>query len=385
MKSILSILLLTISAVCFSQTKDTTKTIVGKDTVLVIGTTVQKTGSTTVTYTYPERTVTTVIKPYIPVVTPPVDTTPTNPPPVVEEKIYGFGAQAKGGEGKQVYEVRTVTDFNRNLGSNRTLKFMNNLSFSAVVNLRNITYLTIDGNGYDVRMKANSSDGISFDGAGCHHNILKGITVYGAGNDNINVINGAHDIAIVGCYVYGGGDGNIDIASGYNVTLQYNILAGGTGNGNSLCTGKEVTYYMNLFIGDERNPMVHANYTPVGNPNAYFVNNLMHNWEGYASGVGYKAKTVFKNNHYQSVSNPQNTLDNRGGWGSETLGYIYASGNVSAAGDNANRDSNMSDIAIPSWADVPLIPAKEAAQKILNLTFINPDAKNALKSITLRL
>jgi hypothetical protein len=379
MKTIFSIIAFLLSLTISAQVKDTTKLIVGKDTVLVIGTTVNRTE--TISYTYPVRTTTTEVRKFVE----PAPIPEPEQPPVVEDKIYGFGANAKGGEGKTVYEIRTVNDFNKYLGSNRTLKFVNDLKFTARINLSNISYLTIDGNGYDVQINNNNNgDGISFDGSNCHHNIVKGLTVYGAGNDNINVINGAHDIAIIGCYVYDAEDGNIDVASGYNVTIAYNILAGKSGNGNSLCTGKETTYYMNAFIGDERNPMVHANYTPVGNPNAYAANNLMYNWTGYASGVGYKAKAVFKNNHYQSTKNPTNTLDNKGGWGNETLGYIFASGNTSAAGDNANRDSNMNDIPIPDWAQVPLLDSKEAAKIILSRKWANPAAQSLINGISLR-
>lgn len=290
------------------------------------------------------------------------------PPP---SAIMGFGAKAMGGEGKQVIKVTPAT-LMANIGSNRILQFTQGGSLTARIDLAGIQYLTIDANGFDVTVNnSNNGDGLSFNGSNCHHNIVKGLRVINAGNDGINVIDGAHDIAILNCSVYNSTDGNIDLAGGYNVTVTGCLIGAGKSgyNGSMLITAKECSVYGNLFINTrERNPMVHANYSPVGSPNADFRNNIIINWTGYATGVGYNAKANIVNNYYKSGTNSSNVIDNKGGWGNEKLGYLYAAGNVSGNGiANVNGDSNMAEVTPPTWAMITTLSACDAAKKYLPL------------------
>lgn len=295
-------------------------------------------------------------------------------------KIVGFGSRALGGEGKQVFHVKTKAEFMAALGSNRIIQFDADVSMTARVSLRGYSYMTIDANGHDVTIdNGNNGDGISFDGSGCHHNILIGVRVINAGNDGINVINGAHDIVIMNCSAYYNRDGNIDIAGGYNVSLIRNILGAGHpqdgGNGANLNTGREVSGWQNAFLFiRERGPMVHASYTPIGSPNADYRGNLVWGWEGYGASVAYGAKMDYVNNYLASSENPENTVDNRGGWGNEPVGKLFASGNV---GLNANADSNSAEFPIPDWAKLPVMTACDAAKEVLQ--YAGPGKRNAVE------
>lgn len=311
--------------------------------------------STPATYTPgTSSSYTTVIKKYKAVG--PVDTivVPPPPPPTGTILYEGFGANAVGGaKSTAVYRVKTVADFNKAVGSNRTILFDNDLSFTARIDLIGISYMTIDGNGYDVVINNNNNgDGISFDGSNTHHCILKGITVTNAGNDGINVLDGAHDIMITNCASYGNRDGNIDVAGGNNVTIQYCILGGGAAGwaGDMLITGTNVSAHHNLFspatsgeVG-ERCPFVHANYSSAS---ADIRNNLI--WKfgrsggtgsGYGSAIAYNATGNIINNYYYTAGSSKGSETNTDdGYGGGNTGKAYISGNISGNGVNANAAS----------------------------------------------
>lgn len=316
---------------------------------------------------YPDPVITYTVTGTTPLdpVTPPVEEPPVDPP-VSTDKIQGFGAQAKGGEGQQVIEVTTLTQ--SMIQSNRVLKFTRDAKISGRFYINKVSYLTIDANGFDVTIDNNNNgDGISI-GTGAHHIILKGLRVIDAGNDCINVVDGANNIAIVNCTTAQGTDGGIDLAGGYNITVQYCIMfPNKAGEGDMLITAKEVSVIGCVFahVGTakaERSPMVHANYSPVGSPNVDFRGNLVWGHGRYGSGVGYKATGNFVNNFYSPGTEMAITYIPDG---SSYPGKIYTSGNVSARGINLNDNGNASEFAIPSWAKVVTVEAKEAARLAL--------------------
>jgi PKD domain len=283
----------------------------------------------------------------------------------------GFGANAVGGANSStVYHVTNTASsgagsFANGIGSNRTILFDVSGTITGRFDLIGITYLTIDGNGQNVIINNNNNgDGISFDGSSTHHCILKGINVTNAGNDGINVLDGSHDIVITNCSSYGNRDGNIDVAGGTNVTVQYCILGGGAAGwaGDMLITATNVSVHHNLLspatageVG-ERCPLVHCNYSPVGNPNADIRNNVVWKYgrsngtgSGYGSAIAYNATANIINNYYytagSSASSATSTSD---GYGTGATGKAYVSGNVSGNGASINGTNNHAIYNVPA-------------------------------------
>ena len=284
----------------------------------------------------------------------------------------GFGANAVGGANSStVYHVTNLSSsgagsFANGIGSNKTILFDVSGTITGRFDLIGISYLTIYGNGQDITINNNNNgDGISFDGSNTHHCVLKGITVTGAGNDGINVLDGSHDIMITNCSSYGNTDGNIDVAGGVNVTVQYCILGSGKSGwaGDMLITATNVSAHHNLFspatsgeVG-ERCPLVHSNYTTPGNPCADIRNNLI--WKfgrsggsgsGYGTAIAYNATANIINNYYYttgtSAASATNTDD---GYGGGATGKAYVAGNVSGnSGVNANGSNNHAIYTVPS-------------------------------------
>ena len=372
MKKLLTFLILIISLNCISQTY----VLANKDTLVITSTTTTKTG--TVTYTYPETVWTSIVRAYKPPVIVDTIVIPSTP-----TTYQGFGALAVGGsKSTDVRLVSNKAQFDAAIGSNRTIKFTANTSFTGRYDLIGITYLTIDANGYDVTIdNAFNGDGISFDGATTHHCILTGIRVINAGNDNINVLDGAHDIVIDHCSVYDSHDGGIDIAGGAFVTIQYCFIGKGAADwsGGTLLTAANVTIYMCLYalatpggVG-ERGPLVGSSYGPKGStPNADIRDNLCWNWgrsngtgSGFAIDVayGYNANVV---NNYVKTANSGAVFANgvtTSAYG-EPSGGMYAAGNVSGNGINANAKSNHAEWVIPAQYKVNLLTAIDAANKV---------------------
>ena len=325
------------------------------------------------------------------------DNAPANSEKVSAEALStiayeGYGSSAAGGANSStVYHVTNLNSSGAGslaagIGSNKTIVFDLSGTIIGRFDLTNTTYLTIDATGQDITINNNNNgDGISFDGANTHHCILKGVHVTNAGNDGINVIDGAHDILITNCSSYGNRDGNIDIAadnSGQtkNVTVQWCILGkGGTGwAGDMLVTGQSVSVHHNLFspstageVG-ERCPLVHSNYSPVGNPNVDFRNNLVWKWgrsggtgSGYGTAIAFKATGNVVNNYYYSVASPSSAAQPNDGYNANP-GLAYINGNVSGnSGVSADSKSNHAIYSIPSTAAVTTQDACTAASLVL--------------------
>lgn len=308
------------------------------------------------------------------------------PPPDTSGISYqGFGKDAIGGsQSTNVYHVINTNSSGsgslaNGIGSNKTILFDVSGTIVGRFDLINISYLTIDGNGKDVTINNNvAGDGISFDGANTHHCILKGVRVYNAGMDGINVIDGAHDILITNCTSYGNRDGNIDIAGDNagqtkNVTVQYCIIGGGAPgdksySGSTLVTAQNVSLHHNLYIPNspaggvaERCPFVHSNYSPVGSPNCDFRNNLVSNWGRYATGFGYKTAVNIVNNYYNGSGS--GAIDPNADPSGNTASY-YVAGNVQSNGANINLNGgNHSEY---QSAGITTTDAKTAARAVLS-------------------
>lgn len=298
-----------------------------------------------------------------------------NPSPVIDTssiKGEGFGSQAIGGsQSSALYSVKTAAQFTAAIGSNRTIRFDADVTISgsaARVDLAKISYLTIDGNGFDVSfLNGNNGDGISFNGANTHHCILRGVRVIGAGNDGINIIDGANNILITNCSSYGNHDGDIDIAADNtgrtsNVTVQYCVLGSGQSDwsGSMLITAQNVSVHHNLFYSatpngvGERNSLTHANYSPIGNPNMDFRNNVVLNWgrsngtgSGYGTAIGFNATGNIIGNYYKSNASQSSAAQPNDGYGSNG-GFAYIANNISGNNLNPNTKSNHAEYSIPS-------------------------------------
>lgn len=292
-------------------------------------------------------------------------------PPVTGAKYEGYGCQASGGTGKPVFNVNSKASFEAAIGSNRIIKFTSNCSFVGRYEWNNISYLTIDGGGFDVTIdNKNNGNGISFDN-GCHHNILTGIRVINAGNDCINVVGNAHDIMIDHCSAYGGRDGNIDIAAttGKNVTAQWCFVGNGNSgwSGDTLVTSLGVSIHHCLYAPggspgvQERCPFVHANYSPVGSPNCDYRNNVIFDWGRYAVGVGYRATINVVNNYF--ASNKSGAIDTAADSNSPSV--AFCAGNVQLGGANINSASNHAEWIVPDPYKITMQAAKDAAASVL--------------------
>src|SRR5258706_1616483 len=303
-----------------------------------------------------------------------------------QSQYEGFGANAVGGgNSSTVYHVTNLSSSGtrslaNGIGNNRTIVFDVSGTITARLDLIGISYLTIDGSGQNITINGNNNgDVISFDGANTHHCILKGVHVTNGGNDGINVLDGAHDIVITNCTSWGNVDGNCDVAGGVNVTVQWCILgASATGGpGPMLITATNVTVHHNLVppaasnTPGERCPLVHCNYSPVGNPNADIVNNVI--WKfgrdngtgsGYGSAIAYTATGNIINNYYYTAgSSPGSATNTDDGYGSGATGKAYIAGNVSGnTGVNANAANNH---AIFPQAPVVMQTACSAAALVL--------------------
>lgn len=319
--------------------------------------------------------------------------------------LMGFGADAVGGsKSTTLYHVTNLNSSGAGslaagIGSNKTIVFDVSGTIIGRFDLVNISYLTIDATGQDITINNNiNGDGISFDGANTHHCILKGVHVTNAGGDGINVINGSHDIMITNCTSWGNRDGNIDIAGDNtgltkNVTVQWCIMGGGAPNDGSysgcmLITGQNVSSHHNLYVPatvggvGERCPLVHCNYSPVGNPNADLRNNLI--WKfgrdngtgsGFGIDIAYGAVGNAINNYVYTTGGSSDNGVTISAYG-EPKGNMYASGNVSGNGVNANAQSNHAVYAIPAQYSVTTQTACVAAKLVL--ASAGPQPRNAV-------
>lgn len=250
--------------------------------------------------------------------------------------------------------------------------------------------ITLDGEG--------GADVLSFENANNNNIIVKSIRVINSGNDNINVLDGAHDIVFDHCSSYGAADGNLDVAGGVDVTVQWCILgpSGTGGPGPQLITASNVTIHHNFFsprnasTPGERAPLVHANYVASGNPNADIRNNII--WKfgrdngtgsGYGTAIAYGAKANVINNYYYTAGTSTTSATNLDdGYGAgdtrpsdDEPSEAYINGNVSGNGNNPNTISNHAIYTVPT---VTTQSACDAA--VLVLSCVGPVFRNSTEN-----
>lgn len=325
-----------------------------------------------------------VVKPAIVVVPPPVG------------NYEGFGSQAVGGSKSSV--VYHVTNLNSSgagslaagIGSNKTIVFdVSGIIYGTRIDLLNISYLTIDANGHDVTLDNHTANGgvgpggdiLSID-QGSHHVIIIGIRTINAGNDGINVINGANNVLIDHCSSYDCSDGNIDIAGAKYVTVQYSLMGRGKAGwgGDMLITSEFISAHHNLYVPatsgveGERCPLVHCNYSPVADPNADFRNNVVMNFgrsggtgSGYGTAVAYKAHANVVNNFYHDKESAASAICIDDGYGNGATGQVFSAGNYITNGSivlSPTMANNHAEFPIPDINKITMDTAQDAAKKV---------------------
>jgi hypothetical protein len=144
-----------------------------------------------------------------------------------------------------------------------------------------------------------------------------------------------------------------------------------------LITATNITAHHNLFsparsgTPGERCPLVHCNYSPVGNPNADIRNNVI--WKfgrdngtgsGYGSAVAYNATANVVNNYYYTAgSSTNNATSTSDGYGTGATGKAFMSGNVS--GNNGANPNGPNNHAVFPFAAVTTQDACTAASLVL--------------------
>lgn len=372
MKNILFLLLIISSSVFGQTTRDV---LLNKDTLVTTITTATKTG--TYSYTYPDISITRIVKPY----KPPVIDTNVIPPVIVPSNIEGFGVDAVGGSNSStVYHVTNINasgtgSLANGIGSNKTIVFDVSGTINARLYITGLSYLTIDAysSKQDITIATNNGDALTVENS--HHIIIRGLrftNIGSAGNDGLNATGTSHDVTFDHCTSFGNFDGNIDLAatSGKNFTVQWCMMYGNRGSGNMLITTQNASVHHNLFIGnkgsvpdwEERNPYSHSSYSPVGTPpNFDFRNNVISASGRYASGNGYGAVGNYVNNYY--VSNKSGLInlcaDNA------SCGTAYVSGNFNQP-TAIGGTSVSTEYSIPAKYKVTTTDAKTAARLVLD-------------------
>jgi hypothetical protein len=334
--------------------------------------------------------------------------------------IQGFGKDAQGasagdpvitvntlsggtGAGSLYWALNTATGGTGSATSHKKIVFSVDGTISSnLFTLNTLSFVTIDGTGHNVVITAPANDGLSFEGSGCHHNIVKNLHFANCGGaDGANAVDGAHDIVFMNCSFYGNGDGNIDVGVNCSkITIQYCLIGnhfspapGDDGTGGMLITSIEVSAHHNLFNvksdeEGERCPLIHGNYS---NAFADVRFNLVYNFgrslstgSGFGTGVGYGtgfgdcpscyARANIVNNYYYTPSSdaaPDGIEVNAGLPGAE----CYVSGNISGNGFNFNTQSNHAEWAISSQYQVETELTCLAVQNVL--LYAGPDTKNS--------
>jgi hypothetical protein len=334
--------------------------------------------------------------------------------------IQGFGADAQGasagdpvitvntlsggtGTGSLYWALNTATGGTGSATSHKKIVFTVDGTISSnLFTLNTLSFVTIDGTGHNVVITAPANDGLSFEGSGCHHNIVKNLHFANCGGgDGANAVDGAHDIVFMNCSFYGNGDGNIDVGVDCSkITIQYCIIGNhiapdDDGTGGMLITSIEVSAHHNLFNvksdeEGERCPLIHGNYS---NAFADVRNNLIYNFgrnnstgSGYGTaclygvvGAGGYARANIVNNYYYTPSSDAapDGVDVAGDPPGVPAGEAYSAGNISGNGYNFNTGSytNHAEWPIATQYQVQTELTCLAVENVL--LYSGPDTKNS--------
>lgn len=358
MKYILSILCL-LSITCFSQQTTTVKVPPSKDTTVVNFTTTTTTTSNTQTgYT------TTSI---------PVKDSVVIPPPVYTAGIEGFG-KTIGGDNLAPTNVSTASDIMNKARSNTNIVVTKGGTYKIRMNFGNTINLTIDGSKADGPVIFDNTglggDCVSFEGAGNHDIIVRGVAIRNAGNDCGAVNSGAYKIVFDHCSFSNAGDGSIDLTNSPNITVQWCII-GNSVAGASLVDypgAKNISVHHNLFIGSfERNPLI-GSQQQSGRTDLVcdFVNNIVWKWQNYGTDVNNNGTANVQNNYYYSTSNPDRAvLTAKNSYGTYPQGFAYVNGNFSGNGTLTDQQSNHAYWPVPAEFKITMQSACDAAKLVL--------------------
>jgi hypothetical protein len=334
--------------------------------------------------------------------------------------LQGFGADAAGasvgdptitvntlsggtGTGSLYWALNTATGGTGSATSHKKIVFSVDGTISSnLFTLNTLSNVTLDGTGHTVVITAPANDGLSFEGSGCHHNIVKNLHFANCGGgDGANAVDGAHDIAFMNCSFYGNGDGNIDVGVDCSkITIQYCIIGNhiapdDDGTGGMLITSIEVSCHHNLFNvksdeEGERCPLIHGNYSDAF---ADVRNNIVYNFgrsnstgSGYGTaclygvtGAGGYARANIVNNYYYTPSSDaaSSGIDVAGSPPGVPAGEAYSAGNISGNGYNFNTGSytNHAEWSIASQYQIESELTCAAVFNVLN--HVGPDTKNS--------
>jgi hypothetical protein len=189
--------------------------------------------------------------------------------------------------------------------------------------------------------------------------------------DAITVKNGATNGVIDHVSISGWTDGAIDVTrSCFDITIQWSIMAEGTpGHDFTMLLGHEsgrISVHHNLIYRTEyRNPQGFWNesLTGTGTPTAVtvdFVNNLVWDFEKYATQAARRGWVNAKNNVYHSTT----ARSSGHALLAETGGRLFQSGNVGLNGVVIDGGTESSAFAVPSWASVSATSALTAARAV---------------------
>ncbi|HEV8718315.1 MAG TPA: CARDB domain-containing protein [Candidatus Binatia bacterium] len=247
---------------------------------------------------------------------------PPPPPPPVNTSLVGFGSATPGGAGKPVYTVTTLADSGpgslRQAVSqgNRYIKFAvaGTITLTDPIETKG-PFLTIDG-------LSAPAPGITLSGAGLylmgyssewgfdnhsHDIIVRGLRIRDAAEDAFRIAYNAYNIVLDHVSAQGAGDGNIDVTEGsHDVTVSWSIFADPVDQLNSLLAyrAQHISMHHNLFVASsDRNPFMGYDYEGAVSSalNLEFWNNLVWDWGG-GSGtrVTYGSKANMVNNYFYS-------------------------------------------------------------------------------------
>lgn len=300
----------------------------------------------------------------------------------------GFGALANG-HLVGVFTTYTVTSlgggfgagtFGGGIASNRRIVFAVSGTITGRFDMSNIVNFTIDGTTAPypgITFTGNGGEAAISIANGCSNIVVIGLTLAnsnsagnGGNTDGLNVQQNATNVMIKHCFAYGNTDGNIDFAEDCtNCTMQYCVIGNHVGNlsgdtGGTLVTGRKISVHHNFFYPKspnpdegERFPFAHFNYgTQVaGEAKLDARSNLIwmfgrgssHTGSGFGVCVSYAANGNAVNNYAYTPGSDTTNCITRSAYG-EPDGNLYASGNLSGNGVNANADNNHAEFTIPT-------------------------------------
>lgn len=318
----------------------------------------------------------------------------------------GYGKYAKGGRGGQIIEVTNLNDSGE--GSLRAaieaegprivvFKVSGDIMLESELRVKN-PYITIAG-------QTAPGDGICLRNYGMIVETQEAIVSY-LRSRPANVVdaqdclwvNKSENVVIDHVSASFATDENLSVADSTNVTVQNCIIAeslnktklGTHGMGSLIrgSKGQKVTYYGNLYASHRSRMPMCGNYTDyTEDPEGFymeFINNVLYNWSGKASGKNHDVNTVTSfnliNNYY--LAGPESEKEGNFAWSQGcSMSHMYISGNamngevpedqyslVEIEMEDGNAPFNMDDYKMERFEHSitkNILTAKEAYENVL--------------------